>query len=111
MLDICCKAVTRYALAQIEVGAHGTSIGEVVSQLSSPKIFREISYFYIKKLINAVHNHKVSSFLSLHICGKAIEIVKDMVDTGADILELDQKTNPYKAREITGGKPSILGPN
>lgn len=108
LLSVCCQTVTRFALAQIEMGAHGTSIGEVGPQASSPKIFREISFPYIKKLISEVH--KAGSFLSLHICGNATEIVKDMVDTGADILELDHKTDPVKAKQVTKGKPPILGP-
>lgn len=48
--------------------------------------------------------------VSYHICGNATPILTDMVSSGAQILELDQKADKAKAKAAAQGKTVLLGP-
>jgi uroporphyrinogen-III decarboxylase len=45
----------------------------------------------------------------LHICGNTDAILESMTETGADGLELDQKTDSSLARDILGNRMAFFG--
>ena len=45
-----------------------------------------------------------------HICGNTIPIISDFIATGAQVLEIDHKTDPQKAKEAGRHKTAFLGP-
>jgi uroporphyrinogen decarboxylase len=45
----------------------------------------------------------------LHICGNTTIILDDMVATGADVLELDYKTDVHAACASTRGRAAFCG--
>ena len=110
LLDFCRQVSERYALAQIEQGAHATSIGDSPSgpDVISPKYYREFAYPYVKTLVS---NLKVKNItLAYHICGNSSPIITDMVSTGATIIEIDQKADQKTAKAAAAGKATLLGP-
>lgn len=108
LLEICTEAVISLALAQLEAGAHGTSIGESLAGLISPAMYGEFAVPYEKRVVEAV---KVKGgVISLHICGDCTRILDQMVETGAHILEIDEKADLAKAKELAKGKCCLLGP-
>jgi uroporphyrinogen decarboxylase len=100
----------RYAVAQIEQGAHMTSIGESLAgpDVSSPKAYREYEWAYAKKLVERLRADDV--LLAYHICGDTTIIVDDMVETGAAVLELDYKTDLQMIKEAIHRRTTVLGP-
>ena len=104
LLDFCRQASFRYAVAQIEQGAHATSIGDSSSgpDLISPKHYREFAYPQVKQLVSDLKNESI--LLAYHICGNSTPIIEDMVSTGAAILEIDQKAEPHAAKMAAHGK-------
>lgn len=110
LLDYCRQVTYRYCLAQIEQGAHATSIGDSPSgpDLLSPRFYRKYAWPHVKRLVDDLHAKNV--ILSYHICGNATPIVQDMVNSGADILELDQKADMHTSKAATRGKATIVGP-
>jgi uroporphyrinogen decarboxylase len=110
LLDYCRQVTTRYCLAQIEAGAHSTSIGESPSgpDVLSPRFYRKFAYPYVKKLVDDLHAHGVR--VAYHICGNATAIINDMVNSGADIIEIDQKADQIASKEAARGKATLLGP-
>jgi uroporphyrinogen decarboxylase len=109
LLEFSLEVTTRYAQAQMEQGAHMTSIGESVSgpDVCSPKTYKEYEWSYAKKMVEKLKGQDI--LLAYHICGDATAIVPDMVATGATILELDYKINAPVVKEATRGKATILG--
>lgn len=105
-LEVC----GRFAAAQIEQGAHITSIGESIAgpDVCSPRVYREFEWTYAKAL--AGHLRQSDDLLAYHICGNATAIVPDMVATGAALLELDYKVDLLRVKEATVGRTAILGP-
>ncbi|MBE9473554.1 MAG: uroporphyrinogen decarboxylase family protein [Chloroflexi bacterium] len=110
LLDYCRQAVYRYAMAQIEQGAHCTSIGDSPSgpDLISPKYYRKFAYPYVKQLVADLKASNV--MLSYHICGNATPIIEDMISTKATIIEIDQKADMQICKEAARGKTTLLGP-
>lgn len=110
LLDFCRQVSERYALAQIEQGAHATSIGDSPSgpDMISPKYYREFAYPYVQKL--AATLNKKNILLAYHICGNATPIMAEMVHSGAAIIEIDQKSDQKECKSLAAGKATLLGP-
>jgi uroporphyrinogen decarboxylase len=110
LLDFCRRVVKRFALAQIEQGAHCTSIGDSPAgpDLISPRYYREYAYPHAKQLVTDLKAKRV--MLAYHICGNATPIIRDMVSTGATIIEIDQKADMWACKEAARGKATLLGP-
>ncbi|MEE8357249.1 MAG: uroporphyrinogen decarboxylase family protein [Anaerolineales bacterium] len=110
LLEFCTQVSERYALAQIEQGAHATSFGDSPSgpDLISPKYYREFAYPYMEKLARRLKKKGV--ILAYHICGNATPIIEDMVRTGAAIIEIDQKSDQKAVKAAAAGKAALLGP-
>lgn len=110
LLEFCLEVCQTYALAQIEQGAHATSIGDSPSgpDLISPKHYLEFAYPYVERL--ASNLKKEGIILAYHICGYATPIIEDMVRTRATILEIDQECDQKAAKAAAQGKATLLGP-
>ena len=110
LLEFSLEVTTRYAYAQIEMGAHMTSIGESLSgpDVCSPKAYRTFEWSYARRMVDNLKERDIQ--LAYHICGDATAIVQDMVETGATVLELDYKVDLRAVKAATHGRATILGP-
>ena len=108
LLDYCVQVQSRYMLALREQGAHGTSLGEAGVDIIGPRLFRIFAYPYDCKLIPSIGS--LDFPVALHICGDSTLILPEMAATGAQILELDYKTNLSVAKQVLQGKCTFLGP-
>ncbi|MCC7162789.1 MAG: uroporphyrinogen decarboxylase family protein [Anaerolineae bacterium] len=110
LLEFSLQASYRYCVAQMEQGAHMTSIGESLAgpDVCSPKLYKEFEYPYAKRLAARLKEENI--LLAYHICGNATRIAADMADTGAAVLELDYKIDMAQVKAATRGKATILGP-
>jgi uroporphyrinogen decarboxylase len=106
-LDYCTRVHRRYAEALREAGAHGTSMGGMGVDLIGPALHRSFCHPYSREVIEAVGSPEFP--YSLHICGDATLILADMVATGAQVLELDHKTDMHAAKAAVRGRTTILG--
>ncbi len=109
LLAFSLEVVYRYAIAQMEQGAHITSIGESLSgpDVTSPKMYREYEWGYARQLTRRLKEKNIP--LAYHICGNATRIAADMADTGAAVLELDYKCDLPGIKQAVQGKSTILG--
>lgn len=108
LLDFCRQVTEQFTIAQIEQGAHATSIGDSPSGLVSPKHYREFAYPYAEQLVSNLKKKDI--ILSYHICGNSTPIIQDMVKTGAAIIEVDQKADQKICKAAAAGKATLLGP-
>ena len=109
LLDFCEEAFYRFAVAQIEAGAHITSMGESIAgpDVCSPAIYRSLAWPHERDVTQRLLKDGVR--LQNHICGNATWIVPDMVETGAVILGLDYKCDLAAIKEATRGRTTIVG--
>jgi MtaA/CmuA family methyltransferase len=103
------EAGVEFAKAMYETGVHMTAFGDSIGgpDFVSPKLYEEFAYPYEKEAIRKLHAAGVP--VSLHICGAATKILPLMADTGADIIEIDQKVDIETAKTLVEGKASLMG--
>jgi uroporphyrinogen decarboxylase len=110
LLDYARQVATRYAFALIESGAHSTSIGEPVAgpDVISPRAYRKYAQPQEKRMVDDLKAKGI--ILHNHICGNTIPIIHDFIATGAQVLEIDHKTDPQVVKDAARGKTCLLGP-
>ncbi len=110
LLDFSRRVATRYAFALIDAGGRSTSIGEPIAgpDLISPQHYRQYPFIHEKRMVDELK--KAGIILANHICGNTIPIIDDFIATGAQILEIDHKTDRCKAKNAARHKTCLLGP-
>ncbi|MCX6867485.1 MAG: uroporphyrinogen decarboxylase family protein [Verrucomicrobia bacterium] len=109
LLDYCRRVATRYAIALIECGGHSTSIGEPVAgpDMLSPKHYRQYPWKHEKRMVDELKARGI--ILHNHICGNTLPIADDFIATGAQVLEIDHKSDARALKEKARGKTTLLG--
>lgn len=109
LLDFCCDATTRFIRLMASTGVDMVSNGDSSAGPSvvSPRLYRAFASPYEKRVATAAHSENLP--YTLHICGKTEPILRDMVATGADALELDFKTDARAARDVMAGRAVFIG--
>lgn len=109
LLDYARRVGTRYAQALIECGGRSTSIGEPIGgpDLMSPRHYKQYAWVQEKKMADELKQSGI--ILHNHICGKTDKIAEEFVATGAQILEVDHKTNAKLIKDAARGKTCLLG--
>jgi uroporphyrinogen decarboxylase len=109
LLAFCEEVVERYAMAQMEQGAHMTSMGESIGgpDVCSPATYRRWAWAADQRLVRRLAERGIR--LAYHICGDTTRILGEMVDTGAAVLELDHKADPAVVKSATAGRTTVLG--
>ena len=106
-LDFCAECSTVYGLAQGQVGAHGTCIGGYGISVISPSVYAKYEMLLEAKFAARIKGAGMVPFL--HICGDELPILQNMIDTGAQILELDPLTDMRSAKKLASGHVALLG--
>ncbi len=109
LLDYSRRVATRYAYALIECGGRSTSIGEPIAgpDLLSPKHYRQYPWIHEKRMVEELKEHNI--ILHNHICGNTIPIINDFIATGAQVLEVDHKSDAWATKEAARYKTCLLG--
>ena len=76
-------------------------------EMISPKMFRQFALPYEKRV--AAVSHELGLPYILHICGNTTPILDDIIESGADGIELDYKTDVAKAHEVLKGNICFVG--
>jgi MtaA/CmuA family methyltransferase len=98
MLGFMADVVIDFCLAQVEAGAPMIGAGDAAASLVSTKMYREFALPYEQRVCEAVH--QAGGLVKLHICGKTSHLLKDMVQSGADIFNVDHLVDLSAAREV-----------
>lgn len=109
LLDYCCQATTQFVKLMAEAGAHSVSNGDSPAgpDLTPPELYAQYAFPYEKRVVEAAHSAGV--FYTLHVCGNTDLILEKMIETGADAVEIDYKTDTKKAFEITRDRVTFTG--
>jgi uroporphyrinogen decarboxylase len=86
-LEIMTETAMGFITAQVNAGAHCIGMGDAVCSLISPDLYHEFVFPLEKALIE--HAHSLNAMVKLHICGNTTGILPDMINTGADIVDID----------------------
>ena len=103
------EAHARFARAQLAVGSDATSMGDSYASMDlvSPKMYRDFALPYEKQIVERLRDLNMP--YAIHICGDATPIIEDMGQTGAQILEIDWKTDMGVARQACPDNVILMG--
>lgn len=101
LLERCVEVEIAFALAQIEAGATIIGLGDAIASQVGPRAYRRFALPYEQRIFEAVRN--AGAIPRLHICGDTTRIVKDMAQTGAQIIDLDWQVDLAEARTTVDG--------
>ena len=109
LLNYSRQVATRYARALIECGGHSTSIGEPIAgpAVISPRHYRRYAWPEEQAMVAELKEQGI--ILHVHICGDTTAISDDFIATGAEVLEIDHKTNAGALKSAARGKTCLLG--
>jgi uroporphyrinogen decarboxylase len=107
LLDICAETGIALARAQIEAGADIIGLGDAIASQISPRMYRQFALPYEQRIFGAVH--EMGALARLHICGNTSRIVDAMVESGADIIDLDWMVDMQAAADQFGDRVSFCG--
>jgi MtaA/CmuA family methyltransferase len=96
-----------FAVAQIKAGADMVGVGDSAASLISPDMYAKLVMPLERKLIAAIH--EAGATAKLHVCGNISNIVEYMVDSGADVIDVDWMVSLSRARELAGPDVTLCG--
>lgn len=98
LLEFNTKLIIAFLEAQLEVGCDVIAIGDAAASLLNPEMYAEFAFPYEVEIIKHFHTKKIP--LKLHMCGNNTDKLEKIVQTGIDILNVDQQTDIRKARSL-----------
>jgi uroporphyrinogen decarboxylase len=108
-MDIIIDCAMDFISLQIKAGAHCIGIGDAFCSQIGPDLYNQFAFDRQKKLIDYIHSE--GALAKLHICGNTESILKEMIQTGADIVDIDHLVNsmedfvPFKSeKQVFSGK-------
>lgn len=107
LLEVCVETGIAFARAQVAAGADIIGLGDAVCSQISPKMYRQFALPYEQRIFAAVH--EMGAAARLHICGNTTRLLPDMLESGADIIDLDWMVDLSKAVDLFGDRAAICG--
>lgn len=102
ILEFLTPIVIEFALAQLETGAPMVGAGDAVCSLISPDLYREWALPYERQVCQAIH--EAHGLVKLHICGNTENHLALMMESGADLYNIDHMVDFSLAVETYGGR-------
>lgn len=95
LLEKCVEMEIAFACAQVDAGAQIIGLGDAVASQVSPRMYREFALPYEQRIFEAVRLR--GGIARLHICGNTTHLLKDMAQSGAQIVDIDWMVNMRQA--------------
>ena len=86
-MDTIVESACRFIEMQIDAGAHCIGIGDAFCSQIGPELYEKFAFGRQKILVE--HIHEKGALAKLHICGNTRSILPLMIQTGADIIDID----------------------
>ena len=109
LLEHCTEATSQFIRLMAATGAHVISNGDSPAgpAMISPAMYRQFALPYEKKVV--AESHAAGLPYILHICGDTTAILDDIIDSGADAMELDYMTDANGARDKMKDRMCFVG--
>ncbi len=96
-----------FARAQIAAGCHIIGMGDAAASLISAELYEAEVLPGEQQIVAAIH--EAGALARLHICGNTNHILRQMAETGCDIIDLDHLVKMENARPEMGPETVLLG--
>jgi uroporphyrinogen decarboxylase len=107
LLAFCSRMNVALGEAQRRAGADSSTIGLAGVSLISPALFDAFELPGARAFCTAMR--RSGGFGFVHACGDETLLLKNLIATGADCLELDPGTDAAACKQAVQGRTSVLG--
>lgn len=107
LLEICADIVIKYGKEIANNGAHAITFGDSTAGLIGRQNYHKFAFPFTKHVIEELKKTELPIFL--HICGNSTDVLDLIVDTGADVIEIDSLVDLVYAKSIAGNRAAIEG--
>lgn len=109
LLEYCTEATSQFVRLMAQTGCDMVSNGDSPAgpDLIPPELYKQYAFPYEKRIVAEAHNAGLP--YTLHICGNTELILNEMIETGADALELDYKTDIHRIAEVFKDRVTLIG--
>ncbi|MDX1701368.1 MAG: uroporphyrinogen decarboxylase family protein [Melioribacteraceae bacterium] len=107
LLEIITDLEIDFAIEQINAGADIIGVGDAIASQLSPELYEEFALPYEKRIFQAIKEKGAIS--RLHICGDTNHILKNMTESGVDIIDLDWMVDINEAEKVYGQEIVFCG--
>ena len=109
LLEHCAEAGRQMLRLVAGAGAHMLSSGDSPAgpELVSPRVYRRYALPGERALV--AEAHRLGRPYALHVCGRTDRILAEMLETGADALELDYQTDARRAHDMMKDRAAFIG--
>lgn len=107
LLEVCAGVAMTFAREQVAAGADIVGLGDAIASQISPAAYRRFALPYEQRIFAAVH--QMGGLARLHICGDTTHLLSDMLQSGADIIDLDWMVDIGAAARLYGERVAICG--
>ncbi|MCP4311436.1 MAG: hypothetical protein GY790_09265, partial [Bacteroidetes bacterium] len=109
LLEFCTEVSCQFIRLMAQTGAHMVSNGDSPAgpELIPADMYVKFALPFEKRVVDVAHEAGVDYVL--HVCGNTDIILDRMIETGADGLELDYKTDVQKAYDLMKDKCTFFG--
>ncbi|MHC4960587.1 MAG: uroporphyrinogen decarboxylase family protein [Planctomycetota bacterium] len=109
LLEYCTQACAQFVTMMAGAGVHMISHGDSPAgpDMISPGMYVKYALPYEKKIVEL--SHELGRHYLLHICGDTSVILEYMIETGADALDIDYKTDADLLRSVCGDRVAVSG--
>ncbi len=109
LLEYCGTACEQFLRLMAGTGAHVLSNGDSPAgpEMISPTMFRKFALPAEKRMAAAAHELGVPYIL--HICGNTTPILDDIIESGAEGIEIDYKTDIERAHKAVKDRLCFIG--
>jgi len=107
LLEFCTAQAVQFAAAQIEAGADIIGLGDAVCSQISASMYAKFGLPFEQQIFKAVH--EMGAVCRLHICGDTTHLFSQMLQSGADIVDLDWMVNLADAAQLAGDRVLLCG--
>jgi uroporphyrinogen decarboxylase len=110
LLEVTTDAVIAYLAAQRAAGAQALQVFDTWGGVLSPRLYREFSLRYLKRIAEALERGEGAERTPLILFGRGNgAYLGELADTGAEALGVDWLTDLSEARARTGGRVALQG--
>jgi uroporphyrinogen decarboxylase len=113
LLEITCETLIRFVKLQLRLGVTIVQCADSSASLDmiSPEMYENYALPYERKFFETVNPlcEEYGAVSLLHICGDNTAVFPQYTKTGADIIEVDHKSDLADAKKIMGRDACIIG--
>jgi uroporphyrinogen decarboxylase len=108
LMERCLPFALAYGRALSDAGADLLSGGDSPAGLLGPELYEQIALPFEKRLIAPLKT-ATGKPISLHICGNASALLRQMAASGADVIEFDHAVDPAIVCRVLDSRVALWG--